>query len=219
MAVLSVLDTLRLGASPPATSRQVIAEALWNLVRPMPLLAGNDSYETELCDLHFGNRGYFTEQCGLFAYGSSTSIKTHEQVLRIARLLRNPIPRSDLLELVSQSLGKGDQAHHEMSINLVVRLMLMIKVGHVSHEGIGGSLEWKTGNLRDFISQQFPAAPRRSHERLKLEKTFTALNLNRIADIRIKWTNNLADHLQMMNDDKTVAVFQHASFLKAQLYK
>jgi len=219
MTVSSVLDTLRLDARPPDTSRQIIAEGLWNLVRPMPIMHGDGSYESELCDLYFGNPGYYAEQCSLFDYGSFTSIKTHRQILHVALLLRKSRPRPELLQLVSHLLGKADPIHHDMSVNLVVRLMLMIKVGIVPHEGIGGSLEWKTGSLQDFVHQQFPATGRRSHERLKLEKTFTALNLHRIAGVEIKWTDDLTEHLQVMNDDKMIAVFRHASFLKAQLHK
>ncbi|KAF2178669.1 hypothetical protein K469DRAFT_731671 [Zopfia rhizophila CBS 207.26] len=46
---------------------------------------------------------------------------------------------------------------------------------------------------------------------------FTASNLERIAGIQIKLTDNLADHLRMIDkEDKFVAIFHHASFLKRQ---
>jgi hypothetical protein len=57
------------------------------------------------------------------------------------------------------------------------------------------------------------------HDSIKLEKSFNALNVQRIGGIKIWWTNNLADHLRMMDDDKAVFVFHHASFLEHQVDK
>ena len=37
-----------------------------------------------------------------------------------------------------------------------------------------------------------------------------------IAGIQITWTSNLADHLQMRDDDTRVANFNYASFLEYQ---
>ena len=51
-------------------------------------------------------------------------------------------------------------------------------------------------------------------ENVKLEKIFNAGNLGRIAGIEIEWTNNLADHLRVVDEDKKVAIFYHASFLE-----
>ena len=68
-------------------------------------------------------------------------------------------------------------------------------------------------------TQPASTPPACTHRHIKLEKQFNALNLHRIAGIRIFWTDNLADHLRMMNDDKTVAIFYHASFLEYQKHK
>jgi hypothetical protein len=58
------------------------------------------------------------------------------------------------------------------------------------------------------------------NEHVKLEKIFIARNLGRIAGIEIQFTNNLADHLRLMNeDDKKVTIFHNASFLIGQRKK
>jgi len=49
-----------------------------------------------------------------------------------------------------------------------------------------------------------------------MNKIFTARNIDRIGGIRIRWTNNLADHLRLSDDDGAVFIFHHASFLKFQ---
>lgn len=48
---------------------------------------------------------------------------------------------------------------------------------------------------------------------VKPEKIFNARNLARITGIEIEWTNNLANHLSLVDEDKKVAIFHHALFL------
>lgn len=41
---------------------------------------------------------------------------------------------------------------------------------------------------------------------------FTARDIDCIAGIRVRWTDNLADYLRMLDpDDKTIAIFHHVS--------
>jgi hypothetical protein len=51
---------------------------------------------------------------------------------------------------------------------------------------------------------------------VKLDRIFNARNLGRIAGIEVYWTNNLFDHLRLIDEDRKVAVFHYASFLKCQ---
>ncbi|EDN98828.1 hypothetical protein SS1G_13687 [Sclerotinia sclerotiorum 1980 UF-70] len=54
-------------------------------------------------------------------------------------------------------------------------------------------------------------------ERVRLEKEFNACNLERIAGLQIEWTMNLADHLQLTDEENKVSIFCYASFLECQL--
>jgi hypothetical protein len=47
-------------------------------------------------------------------------------------------------------------------------------------------------------------------DHVKLERLFTARNIERVADIQVIWTSNLADHLQLEDDDTKVRLFSHA---------
>ncbi|KAH8787220.1 hypothetical protein BGZ57DRAFT_736592, partial [Hyaloscypha finlandica] len=51
-------------------------------------------------------------------------------------------------------------------------------------------------------------------DHVKLERLFTARNIERLADIQVIWTSNLADHLQLEDDDTKVRLFSHTSFLE-----
>lgn len=93
----------------------------------------------------------------------------------------------------------------------------MVEIGNLSYAFSGSrKVEWLGGSLRDLLSQTFKAKPVLSPKNVKLDKIFNVLNLGVIAGIDIIWTNNLTDHLRLMNDDKSVAIFHHASFLKRQ---
>lgn len=135
----------------------------------------------------------------------------------IAQLLQQALAREEVLKHMSDFLNATDKEQHENSINLVARVLLMIKFGDIPHECLGGRrLEWTHGTLLEFIHNYFCRPAALGHERIKLEKSFNALNVKRIGGIEIWWTDNLAEHLRMMDDDKAVAIFHHASFLECQ---
>lgn len=74
---------------------------------------------------------------------------------------------------------------------------------------------WNNGSLRDFVKSTFPTIKELPDD-LKLERMFTARNLERVAGIQVIWTSNLADHLQLEDDDTSVRIFSHVSFLEVQ---
>lgn len=166
---------------------------------------------------------YYAQQCDLIgrhANGKYSSVETHRNIMEIAQLLQQPLSREEVRKLMSEFLKPADQKQHESSINLVARLLLMIRVGNVHHECLGGRhIEWEQGDLREFVHNYFATPPSRGHDRIKLEKSFNALNVQRIGGIKIWWTDNLADHLRMMDDDKAVFIFHHGSFLEHQSHK
>ncbi|KAE9365104.1 hypothetical protein N431DRAFT_496266 [Stipitochalara longipes BDJ] len=81
-----------------------------------------------------------------------------------------------------------------------------IKLGQISRN-------WTHGSLKDFINSTFPSTKELS-DNVKLERLFTARNIEWVADIQVIWTSNLADHLQLEDDDTKVRIFSHASFLE-----
>jgi hypothetical protein len=241
----------------------IVAEKLWGLQKNLQhdLLEEEGQLDT-FFEIYFK---YYAEQCniiGCHENGKYSSVQTHSDIGKIAQLLRQPLSLEEVRNQMSMSdfLKAADKEQHDNSINLVARLLLMIKFGDLPDEYLGGrSVRWSSGTLSDFVHGYFsrppahippayssPAIPQPAstppdatppaysptattqpastppactHRHIKLEKQFNALNLQRIGGIRISWTDNLADHLRMMDDDKTVAVFYHASFLEYQKQK
>ena len=131
------------------------------------------------------------------------------------QLLKEPQTRDVIRNCIPAPNPLNETEKCDGSINLAARLLLMIEFGNLSYAFSGGKqLVWNHGTLKEFVQEYFCASPTLGHDRIKLEKMFNARNLGRVAGIEIKWTNNLADHLRMMEDDKRVAIFHHASFLE-----
>lgn len=103
------------------------------------------------------------------------------------------------------------------SINLTVRLTLMLDVGELRHAFSGRRpLIWTDGSLQDFVRDIFSDKISLGHDGVRLGTIFTARNLDRVAGFRVELTTNLADHLRLRYDDRTVSIFHHASFLQCQ---
>lgn len=147
-------------------------------------------------------------------------ISTHQNVVDIARCLRDPTAtrqsvKNDLPQVSSDLICSNPDSRMLKSVNFVVRLWLMLDVGDYLGGFMPGQtqLQWGDETIRSLIESEFSLNPTLD-SKIKLEKTFTAYTLERVARIKIYWTNNLADHLRMMDDDKRVAVFHHAFFLQ-----
>ncbi|KFY45317.1 hypothetical protein V494_01007 [Pseudogymnoascus sp. VKM F-4513 (FW-928)] len=150
--------------------------------------------------------------------------QSHIQITELITILKDPIRTRNLLwdalkaRVPSQELANKKEIIEE-SINLAVRLLLMVPTGGSATVGrsitLSGEtkLSWSDGTIRDLISKKF--APQNNiKERVKLERIFNAANLEQIGGIEVRWTSNFADHLRMRDDDKAVEIFHYATFLK-----
>ncbi|KAK0613333.1 hypothetical protein B0T14DRAFT_437304 [Immersiella caudata] len=165
---------------------------------------------------------YYTSRCKEFLCdgGENVSVKTHAEGLRIARL----ILQGEDKEAILRELAGGSEQYtrqrklYEASIDLIAGLLTMADVGVLESRATGRRpLKWTTGSLHSLLAMEF------AHQKemdattnAKIEKRFIANNISKIAGIELKWTNNLADHLLLHGDDKSVYIFHHAEFLKFQ---
>ncbi|KAH7397461.1 hypothetical protein BKA66DRAFT_454396 [Pyrenochaeta sp. MPI-SDFR-AT-0127] len=164
---------------------------------------------------------YYTQQCkhALHDRGKHVLVRTHQQILDITSQFRQLVPREEINSNLRQLFTSKSDREQEIlnnSIDLAARLYLMISIGDSKYAvSSGTSLIWEKGNLKDFLSTYFNEPYVLSGSNIKFEKTFNAYTLERIAGIKVKWTNNLIDHLRIIEaDEKTVEIFPHASFLK-----
>ena len=167
--------------------------------------------------------GYYSEQCRLALHdrGKHVSVRTHQDIFDIVKLLRESHSRESIKDQIRfLSPAENISPEHDAldgSINLAARLLVMIELGSLEY-GVScqSRLVWREDSLQSFIAQQFEPPKLLGKETAKLEKSFNARNLERVSGMQIVWTSNLVDHLRVLDDDKGVAIFHHASFLKSQ---
>ncbi|KAI0547489.1 hypothetical protein F4679DRAFT_365881 [Xylaria curta] len=137
----------------------------------------------------------------------------------IARSIQQDKERSRLHQDVSQQLGGGEPNTIDGSLNLCSRLLLMMTIGEPPL-GIDGpnTIRWDTGSLREFTESYFGpgAGIRLQPNKPQIGKILTALNLRKIGGLKTEWTRNIADHLRLVDDDKTISIFDCVAFLRFQ---
>lgn len=93
----------------------------------------------------------------------------------------------------------------------------MMNIGRlISEANLRRNVPWESDSLRNCVHDYFHESPKMGCESIKLPKAFNAWSIDTIGGIEVKLTNNLADHLLLVEDDTTVLVFHHASFLECQ---
>ena len=180
---------------------------------------------------------YYSQQCDSFSTdqfnaaidASEPPVKTHQDVLDVvAQLSSNKKERDtivrDLIALRSRSAADSntrpachDEDGIQNSVNWAARLLTMMEIGKIRCAFSSRKpLLWDTGPLCDFLSDVLtPQKLESTH--VRLEKVFNAWNLERLAGIHVEWTNDLASHLRLRDDDKRLLIFHHATFLESML--
>ncbi|KAI3320665.1 hypothetical protein HD806DRAFT_547200 [Xylariaceae sp. AK1471] len=197
----------------PSTQAEISCEFWGNEYRPQ--LNG-----TDINLATFWSYYYKKSALSLHDGGRHVAVRTHRDVTDVVYLLKQGVTRRGIKQGLSSKLKTkhfNEDEVLENSIDLAASLALMCDCGTSSH-GFSGSTEiqWKNNSLGEFLAEYFSEKSILAHEKVKLEKTFTARNFSRIAGLGIIWTDNLVDHLRLTDDDTKVHVFHHASFLEHQ---
>jgi hypothetical protein len=177
--------------------------------------------DKEICDWGAYFR-FYTRECstGLGDECRHLCARTHEDISKLAQLLRNEPSREAIRLKLRQSFTPHPAFDDEGnlmdgSIKIATRLFAMINVGALPYEISGQlSIPWSDGSLENAVHDYFNDPPDGDMENIIFGSELTARNIDRVAKIGIVWTDNLADHLRLVERDKKVCVFHHASFLK-----
>ncbi|KAF1842834.1 uncharacterized protein K460DRAFT_407219 [Cucurbitaria berberidis CBS 394.84] len=197
-------------------TRRAIIEHMW----PTTISSGLRKDDLDL-EPYFR---YYTRQChdALVDHGQHVLARTHQDIIDIACRFEDQNSRDTIKEGLRSKLLKPERPNVDNildgAIDLAARLHLMINISYAKLF-ISGQLQlsWESGSLKDLLSNHFSEAVRLGNDGIKLDPTFTATNLESIAGIQIKPTDNLVDHLRLIDkEDKVVAIFHHASFLNRQ---
>jgi hypothetical protein len=178
---------------------------------------------------------FYAEECRVLlrAGGEYAAIKTHWDLVRIARKLDIRCSKSETHDKIHEILEKRDEERRsaglqpwkkeekdqivEGSVRLVVRLFAMVDIGPISKSEIVGPthLEWSNAalSLDQLLDKHFKKSSSRP-DTTKFGRLFNAFNIKRFTGINIQWTDSLANHLRLVDDDTTLCVFHHVTFLE-----
>lgn len=157
----------------------------------------------------------------------SLNTKTHETLLHIQDVVCKS--RSEPRHVIRKRL-QSDLEMDELSIDrvvdLTIRLWLMV---HVRDDFLSKrlftaqqySMRWdESDSLETFLADQFPqSATNLDMRQSRLEMTFTIAYMVRTCGLKLKWTDDLANHLRLDREinARTLFIFPHKGFLVAHL--
>ncbi|KAF2855174.1 hypothetical protein T440DRAFT_464470 [Plenodomus tracheiphilus IPT5] len=202
---------------PPTLSlKSELIRLLWHKPKTTPIL--NDTVQWEA---YFS---YYARECSaaLMDEGIYVAVRTYADVLRAARLLEDEATREEVTEglrgdLKQQRSVSSQDRMIDGSIKLVVRLLTMVNIGALPMEVSGRfCLPWAQGSLREALQEYFSVPPELDPDpKYSVMGTdFTCRNIDRISGIEVVPTDNLVDHLRLMQGDRKVCVFHQVMFLK-----
>lgn len=152
--------------------------------------------------------------------GLHLSARTVGDIVHNAKDLADGAPKEDIRSKLFASLEspklRDKSELLDTSIDLTATLLTMICMKLPLHAYCCRSvLSWEHGSLQDALREHFIQPVILEHD-IKWEREFNASNFCRITGFSIDWTDNLIDHLRIDEDNRRLAIFHHASFLKCQ---
>ena len=189
---------------------------MWNIKNRANLATAD--FDTTAYAAHY--RGQLID--ALSDGGRYISARSRDDIIEVVGHIHRRLSREAILDRLRLARGNGCQSTEEEIrkklsglIELAARLVsMMTDIGSLPFSTRNQDrLDWNGVSLQDFVHLQFPERPGPDGD-LTFEKSFTALNLVRIAGLKVKWTNNLADHLLLINGATTIVIFHQALFLR-----
>lgn len=193
-------------------SRSEIAAAFWG--QP-PRRLHNKDLGSGLELSHYFN--CYELQCTEASHdgGKCISIACHRDILKIVGSIKSGLTRDEIRLELATSNQRNTTENDDRSIDLAAGLVTMIRFGTCRHVASPHTeLNWSDGTMQEFLDAYFNDPPKLGA--VRLSKDFNARNLSLIAGIDAIPTNNLTDHLSLGDNERTVKIFDHVSFLEYQ---
>ncbi|KAL2150100.1 hypothetical protein VTH82DRAFT_7776 [Thermothelomyces myriococcoides] len=165
---------------------------------------------------HEGYIDYYKRQWSGFAPYAGRQFAATSSPQDIAHLIQNILNANTYEKLMEMMESTNTEKEaRERSIDLAARLIVMVSLGGVKNQvSPRRSPRWEGGLLGDFIRGLFNSNITLSCKQTRLPKSFDAWSISNVAGIEIVFTDNLVDHLRLVEDDTRLLIFHHASFLE-----
>jgi hypothetical protein len=130
-------------------------------------------------------------------------------------ILECPFQREGLRETLAKDSHFGHHSEESLNrtIDLALRLWLVVNIRDKEYSPGAHSIQWNDGiSLQTFIAQQFPKPRmlRDLNERMfdfVLPDNFTMVKLKWYSDIKVDWTDDLSEDLNLDRDERILKVF------------
>jgi hypothetical protein len=171
---------------------------------------------------------YVERQQKLFSELSSSAIYPHDtsSLGKVAAQIRRHKQRGQAISYICTLSGNSGLNACQDVVNLVSRLILMIEVG--SLEKASGFMHqtgprplpiWDEDSLDSLTGKVFPIPSQQTYSGMTMTPDLSAWSLENVAGIKIEFTDNLADHLRLTNNNSQVYIFHHVAFLESQRHR
>jgi len=166
---------------------------------------------------------YYRQQWNLIAGhgdGQYVATQTPKDMDRVIERIRQGGTRGAILSDLRLTDPNASEEACLNSINLAARLITMMKFGVVKHQAVPRRhIHWDAGPLSNFVKDYWNVPPVLGCEPVRLPKSFNAWSVEMVGGIQVGFTDNIADHLLLVEDDSKVLIFHHASFLEYQIQR
>lgn len=201
---------------------ETIASTFWGQTSVRGRLCNGES-STNL--YHGAYMRYYHLQQSYFAHlDQDTRFHDFSSQAQIVQMLKDDLTQEKAASVLKSQHGneslccQTDRTRGDV-LNLAARLLTMTNIGFLQNQvNPRRYVEWKcSSTLRQCLSTHFDRPHEMQWENTRLPRSFDAWSLSAVAGIRIKFTDNLADHLLLVEDDTLLLIFHHASFLELQM--
>ncbi|CZR39194.1 uncharacterized protein FPRO_05614 [Fusarium proliferatum ET1] len=168
---------------------------------------------------------YVERQQKLFSELSSSAVYPYDMssLGKVTEQVRRHKEQDQAISYICKLSGNNDVDACQDALNLVARLILMTEVG--SLERASGFMHqtgpqplplWDKDSLDSLTEKVFPISSHPTCTGIAVTPDLSAWSLENVAGIKIEFTDNLADHLRLTNNNTQMYVFHHVAFLEAQ---
>lgn len=143
------------------------------------------------------------------------AVKTLEDIACVVNVLQQHqhCIRPDIRHLLLRHLPQASTAELDRSIDLALRLWLMLNFQESDYETLrheASCVQWdERSTLCERIDKLFPKARWDvSSSTSRLGSHFTAVFLTRVCGLRLEWTTSIHDHLRLDRDKRGKAILR-----------
>ncbi|EXA31684.1 hypothetical protein FOVG_17006 [Fusarium oxysporum f. sp. pisi HDV247] len=171
---------------------------------------------------------YVKRQQKMFSELGSPAIYPYDNKAlgKVADHIRRHNQRDQTIAYIATLSPKTDIIARQATLDLVTRLIVMVEVGCLEkpsgfmHQTGPHPLPLWTGNsLANLTTKCFPVSSFQDCTRQLPGPIFDGWSLENVAGIKIEFTDNLADHLRLTNNNTQLYVFYHVAYLEHQRHR